>query len=134
MTVTYGSDTHPVKAKSGRKPKSRVIRLLTRRSRGQECMVEILERGPRSEKSTLYWLCVIPSDWGFAVRWTKFFAQGGEVYHTNIGGPGGTVMTSPEGETIVDEGPACCDCKGFEAHGHCKHISATTALVRAGKI
>lgn len=34
----------------------------------------------------------------------------------------------------VEEPSHTCDCRGFEGHGHCKHVDSLLALVRANKI
>jgi hypothetical protein len=64
----------------------------------------------------LYWLEPVPTDWGKGFRLEKFHS--GDVYHVHLDGALGH----------------SCECKGFLHHGHCKHVSAVSALVAAGRL
>ena len=61
-----------------------------------------------------YALEPIPADFGRGLLLTK---EDGSSYCVNLSGPDST-----------------CDCRGFESHGHCKHIEGLTALAAAGKL
>src|SRR5262249_46774909 len=64
-----------------------------------------------------YYVEAIPSDWGHAYRLSKFVTQGGAVY-----------------DVLVDEGYGHCGCMGYEAHGHCKHVTALRHLGEGGQL
>jgi hypothetical protein len=51
---------------------------------------------------------------GFAVHRTGL----GNLYHVRVGRPS----------------DCSCECKGFLAHGHCRHILGLLALIREGKL
>jgi hypothetical protein len=65
----------------------------------------------------LYWVEPVATDWGKGFRLEKF--ESGDVYHVHLD-------------------PALghsCECKGFLRWGKpCKHISAVSALVAAGRL
>jgi hypothetical protein len=68
------------------------------------------------KEAFLYWLEPVATDWGRGFKLEKF--GGGEVYHVHLD-------------------PALghsCECLGFLHHGHCKHASAVSALVAAGRL
>jgi hypothetical protein len=71
----------------------------------------------KAAQDTHYYLTAIPSDWGRAFEVKHLDADGGEAYHVHL----------------TSDGP-CCDCKGFTAHGHCKHAEGLTALDARGKL
>ena len=80
-------------------------------------------RSPRTEK-TVYLVRFIPSDFGngavgFEVEKLDADLAAVETYHVHL-----------------SDNPAevSCDCKGHEAHGHCKHREGIEALRRAGKL
>jgi hypothetical protein len=84
-------------------------------------VLRILEAVGHKATTDNYFILPVPSDWGLAYEVTKLVpGKGGEArYHVNLGG---------EGE------PASCECKGFLAHGHCRHIEGLTALRQAGRL
>ncbi len=123
-TLTAGSTPTPATTKKTRKPrtkKQRFVRLAFSLPTAGEVAVRIREVGPRSEREDWYFVAVLPSDFGFATSWEKWTISGGDgkAYQTNAGG---------------NDGPACCDCLGFEKHGHCRHVEATRALLAAGAL
>ncbi len=63
-----------------------------------------------------YWLHEIGSDIGGRGFVLEKFA--GETYHVHVTGPAA----------------AMCDCRGHEAHGHCKHADAVLTLIRLGHL
>jgi hypothetical protein len=133
------SNIYEAPAPAVRKPRCRLqrfVRVLLDMPTTGEKVVRIEERGPRSSKLTHYYVRVIPSAWGFATSWEKWHTDGGDgtVYQTNAGGRGNVVGEDENGEPIVDDGPAACDCKGFERFGHCRHVEATRILLAAGKL
>jgi hypothetical protein len=134
MSTYQHSRPAPTARRAARRP--RFVRLLFRMPSTGEVVVRIEERGPRSSKLTHYYVRVIPSAWGFATEWEKWQINGGDgtAYQCNAGGRGNAVAESDDGEPIVDDGPAACCCKGFEKHGHCKHIEATRVLLAGGKL
>src|SRR5262245_10416984 len=62
-----------------------------------------------------YWIDAAPSDWGAAFRVQKFGT--GETYHVCLDADGGK-----------------CHCRGFEAHGHCRHVSGLMDLRGRGEL
>jgi hypothetical protein len=68
-----------------------------------------------------YFILPLPSDFGVAFEVTKLVpGKGADTrYAVNLGG---------EGE------PATCECKGFLAHGHCRHLEGLAALRAAGRL
>jgi hypothetical protein len=69
------------------------------------------------EVTTFYTVREIPCDIGgrgFAVHRLGL----GTLYHVRVGEPS----------------DCSCECLGFLAHGHCKHILGLLALIRRGKI
>jgi hypothetical protein len=65
----------------------------------------------------LYWIEPVATDWGRGFKLEKF--EGGEVYHVHLD----------------DALGHSCECKGFLRWGKpCKHISAVSALVAAGRL
>jgi hypothetical protein len=68
-----------------------------------------------------YLVFATASDFGRGFLLSKFRDPGDEeqpeVYQANVDGP-----------------RSICTCKGHLSHGHCKHVSALTALVQAGKL
>jgi len=63
-----------------------------------------------------YYLKPIPCQDGAAYEVSKLQGDG-ETYHVRIATDGNT-----------------CECKGFLAHGHCKHLASLVALRAAGRI
>ena len=61
-----------------------------------------------------YTLESIPADHG---RGLLLHKPDGTSYAVNLSGPDST-----------------CDCRGFDSHGHCKHISSLLALQSTGKL
>lgn len=66
-----------------------------------------------------YYVTPIPADFGMGFRVEKFTWVKGEesTYHVNIDARGNT-----------------CTCKGGTYSGHCKHVEAIAALLKAGRI
>jgi hypothetical protein len=90
------------------------LSVVLERSAGCRLVLLHLERGRESHH---YYLSEIPSDWGQAFRLEKFATQGGQSY-----------------DVLVDEGYGHCGCMGYEAHGHCKHVTALRQLVERGEL
>jgi hypothetical protein len=65
---------------------------------------------------TDYILLAVPSDFGRGFLLTKILGEH-DAYHVNLNGS-----------------ESLCDCKGHEAHGHCKHVEGLAALVAAGRL
>ena len=75
-------------------------------------------RQPRPKSADLldyYTVEAFPSHMG--ERGIELTKGDGTVYHVNIDGRAST-----------------CDCKGFDAHGHCKHCESLLALQQRGKL
>ncbi len=108
-------------ARTSRRNVQRFVRVMFALPTAGEYAVRIEERGPRSSNESWYFVQIIPSAWGFGVRWEKWTVSGGDgtAYEANVGD---------------NDGPPCCSCKGFEAHGHCRHVEATRALLANGKL
>ncbi len=122
MTATLTAGSSPAAPKTTRKPRrkpQRFVRRMFSLPAAGEVAVRIREVGPRSEREDWYYVAVLPSAWGFATAWEKWTSSGGEgtVYQTNVGD---------------NDGPATCDCLGFQKHQHCRHLEATAALLAAG--
>jgi hypothetical protein len=69
------------------------------------------------DEDTFYTVRELPCEIGgrgFAVHKTGL----GALYHVRIGGPE----------------DCSCECKGFLAHGHCRHVLGLLALAREGKL
>jgi hypothetical protein len=71
----------------------------------------------KAAEDTHYFVKAIPSDWGRAFEVKHLDADGGEAFHVNL----------------TSDGPTC-DCKGFQAHSHCKHAESLTALDAKGRL
>jgi hypothetical protein len=72
----------------------------------------------RSAEDTSYHLSQIPTDLGgLAFKVAHLEVDGGWTYHVRLDGP-----------------RSSCDCRGFEAHRHCKHVEALLALQAGGKL
>jgi hypothetical protein len=65
-----------------------------------------------------YYVSPAPSDFGTAYRLEHFAADGGDVY---------SVLVAPAGAHQ-------CDCLGHQRHGHCKHVTALSALTQRGAL
>jgi hypothetical protein len=103
----------PVKANKPRKPQPRSAAVV----------VPINEHGCNGvvrltvgKLATLYFVDKVPSDFGDGVKLTKV-SDPEDAYHVHL---------SEEGHT--------CECLGFLAHSHCKHVSGLVALRLAGKV
>jgi hypothetical protein len=66
-----------------------------------------------------YYLRRLPSDFGQAFGLDKFGAQGSGSYDVLLD---------------TERGHHSCECTGFYAHGHCKHVTGLLQLWRAGKL
>jgi hypothetical protein len=69
------------------------------------------------KESAFYALHEVPCEIGgrgFAVHRLGL----GELYHVRVGAPE----------------DCSCECKGFLAHGHCRHVLGLLALIREGKL
>src|SRR5262245_55570368 len=103
-------------ARSTGKPVSRALRWLYRHPGEQlEGAVRLAITYAGRTDLFRYWVEQIPSDFGVAFRLTKIEPDGktGDVYHVNVANAQDTR----------------CDCKGFEAHGHCKHVDCCRAII-----
>jgi hypothetical protein len=104
----------PAKAKT-RKPRKvvRTVRFGLAPFEGNPGIIDITVNG----QTTSYFVRNIPTDFGRGFELEKFGTQGGDKYHA-----------------LLEEDGRSCDCKGFLAHGHCKHADGILALVKAGKL
>jgi hypothetical protein len=98
----------------------RCVRVLCEASRiNPATFVRIdVTRGNRTEMAW-YWMHLIPADFGTAFRIEKAATADSpaETYCVNLNGS-----------------QSSCECKGFLAHGHCKHIDALNVLIVRGKL
>jgi hypothetical protein len=72
------------------------------------------------EPACCYLIQPIASDFGRAVEFRKLDGIGSTVYHV-----------------LIQDGPAgggTCDCRGFEAHDHCKHRDLVLFLLARGEL
>jgi hypothetical protein len=104
--------TRPVSRQRKPRPKpQRFIRLCVKPCDGAPGVVRISVGG----KSQDYFLCPLAADFGAAYLLEKI--GGEEAYHVNLNGE-----------------QSSCECKGFLAHGHCKHRDGLAALAAAGRL
>ena len=95
-----------------RKKPARFCKLV---SRSEVTVLVIRQARPRSaDVVDAYCLEPIPSDFG---RGLLLHKHDGSSYCVNLSGPDST-----------------CECKGFDAHGHCKHCESLLAQQAAGKL
>ena len=100
------------KSQKPRKPLPRSARMLS---------PGILEITIGKAELVCYFLTCLPSDFGQAFRLEKFSPveeTRGEVYDVCLRG----------------NRRSTCECQGFLAHGHCKHIDSVSELVEAGTL
>jgi hypothetical protein len=72
----------------------------------------------KAAEDTHYHLTAVPSDLGgVAFQVAHLEVDGGWIYHVRLDGAAST-----------------CDCRGFEAHRHCKHVESLLALQAEGKL
>lgn len=83
-------------------------------------VITFTERTKRTTKVTCYTVARIPTDFGDGYRVRRYGAAPGEV-------------AAEYQVCLSDEGSYCC-CLGFLSHGHCKHVSALTALAARGEL
>ncbi len=70
-------------------------------------------------EANCYFLKPLPSDFGRAFALTKLVrASEGVTYHVLLDGPR----------------HSSCDCLGFTAHGHCKHMASVRLLLESGQL
>jgi hypothetical protein len=117
--MTAPAQTARTAARKPRPKPERFARVLKRFDNGQ-LLVEVEERFPRSSKLTHYYVHEIPAQFGRGFHFAKFASEGGETHDCNVGDEQGA--------------PACCDCKGHERFGYCRHVSCARALIAAGKL
>jgi hypothetical protein len=103
---------------------ARTVRLALEPFQGNPGVLEIrVTSGVKAPRTDLfeYLVTSLAADFGRGFLLSRFRAPGEEdqpeTYQANVDGPRST-----------------CTCKGYLAHGHCKHVSALTALVQAGKL
>jgi hypothetical protein len=70
------------------------------------------------EETFVYWLTILDADYGLGVEVRKPLPET-NVYHVHY---------DPLRQI------SSCDCLGGSHHGHCKHLEAIVALLRAGKL
>jgi hypothetical protein len=100
-------------SKPARKPKDRLARLMTV---GGARVLALTQ-----DKETVFY-SLTDLDHGFgeaAFRLTKA-----------IGAPG----EEAEYDVMIDGARSTCECKGFLAHRHCKHLEGIEALIKSGKL
>ena len=91
-----------------------------RKKPARYCRVARSEDGTRTltlrvgKQATDYDLLEVGADGGRGYELTK---ADGTVYHV-----------------CVDGLASCCDCRGFDRWGRCKHVDSLAALVRAGRL
>jgi hypothetical protein len=104
--------TQPVSRQ--RKPRTkpqRFIRLCVKPCDGAPGVVRISV----GSKSNDYFLTPVAADFGKGFLLEKIGAE--ESYHVNL-----------------NDERSSCECKGFLAHGHCKHRDGLAALAAAGRL
>lgn len=94
-----------------RKPVARTMRLMYWSARERNGVLVVTE----GKKVDSYVLREIEP--GYAERAFEFKKDGGDTHH---------VALERQGHT--------CDCRGFVAHGHCRHASAALKLLEMGKV
>src|SRR4051794_40180102 len=95
-----------------RQPKQRTCRLT--QTAGGAALVIRQRQGAQAEQVDAYFLEPIPSQMGG--RAFLLHKHDCTSYAVNLSGTDST-----------------CDCKGFESHGHCKHVESLLALQQRGK-
>jgi hypothetical protein len=117
--ATANEPAQEAQAKWKPRKKDRSLRVLSVLRDGT-LVVKVEEKGPRSCHTTHYFVSRLPADFGKALRWEKFAADGGEVYEANVGS---------------DTESAICGCLGHLKNGHktvCKHVAGSRALLSSG--
>lgn len=97
------------------KPLSRTFRWLYRHPGEQlKGAIRMVLTFPKRSEIYRYWVEQIPSDFGTAFKLERIEADGseGDTYHA----------------CAENEQDGYCDCKGFQAHGHCKHRDLAFAI------
>src|SRR5215468_5216630 len=82
---------------------------------GYDVLVIRQPRPKSADRADYYAVEAFPSHMG--ERGIELTKRDGTVYHVNLSGTDST-----------------CDCKGFESHGHCKHVESLLALQQRGKL
>jgi hypothetical protein len=114
MTTTTETAGRVKPARPAHKPARRTATLLRD---GGHITLNLTEEFVRTVKVTYYHLSAVPADFGAAFELEKFSCEKDPgTYHVHIDA------------TLGDS----CDCKGFVAHRHCKHLGAVRELVRRG--
>ena len=106
------SETTQTKAPRQRKKPVRTCRLM--QTDGGPALSIRQRQGNQPEQIDVYYLEPIPSDHGR-----------GLILHKHDGTSYAVCLSGPDSE---------CDCKGFESHGHCKHVESLLALQQRGKL
>jgi len=114
------------KTKKARKKPLRFLSWLARLERGTGIVAIKLQHSATRVELDRYFIAPVksaPGGEGFRLERIDEAEDGsrqvGEVYHVLVGGD-------------VEQG--CCDCRGHEAHGHCKHHDACRLLVESGRM
>jgi hypothetical protein len=111
----------PVKAghrPPARRPHARGVKVVLDRVPGLPETILIQIR--HDEEVARYWVAPVPSDWGMAWQVDKDGCPFSDEHSHDV--------------IIEDNQSGCCSCKGFTAHGHCRHLDALRSLLAAGKL
>jgi hypothetical protein len=119
MTMTTATTTRKPASK-----RERFAEVLTDDLPSGSLLIRIVERGPRSESVTPYFVAEMPADFGGrAFSFAKFAICGGETYHVSIGD---------------EHNPASCSCPGHTYGANkgivCKHLACVRGLIDQGKL
>jgi hypothetical protein len=106
------SETTATRKPRQRQPKQRTCRLT--QTGGGAALVIRQRQGTQAEQVDAYFLEPIPADHGR-----------GLLLHKHDGTSYAVLLAGTDSE---------CDCKGFESHGHCKHVESLLALQQRGRL
>src|SRR4051794_38799657 len=107
------SETTATRKPRQRQPKQRTCRLT--HTRGGAALVIRQRQGTQAEQVDAYFPEPIPSQMGGR----------GLILHKHD-------CTSYS--VLLDGNDSRCDCKGFDSHGHCKHVESLLALQQRGRL
>ena len=108
------SETTAKPAPRQRKKAARFCRLTTTHA-GTVALVIRQQQGTQAPQTDVYYLESIVSQ--MSSRGLLLHKHDGTSYAVNLSGTDST-----------------CDCKGFDSHGHCKHVESLLALQQRGKL